>query len=89
MAVYLVTYDLNKEKVRPPIVEKIREFSCARLSESSYAINTDLSADQVFEIFQEFVDKGDFLYVIALSAPCRGFGNEDVNAWMKNNIHPY
>jgi len=86
MAVYLVTYDLNKEKVRPPIVEKIREFSYARLSESSYAIRTDLSVDQVYAIFDKFKDGNDSLYVITLSQPYRGFGDEIVNDWIQSNI---
>ena len=38
MATLLVTYDLNKETVRPNIVGAIKEYSSwARLSESSYS----------------------------------------------------
>lgn len=44
MPVYLVTYDLNKEANRPPIVNKVKEFgSWAMLSESSYAISTGMT----------------------------------------------
>ena len=41
MSVYIVTYDLNKESKRPPIVEEVRKTDYARLSESSYAIDTN------------------------------------------------
>ncbi len=46
----LITYDLNKEAKRPPIVKAIQEISgtYARLSESCYAVRTSLSPEQVY-----------------------------------------
>ncbi|CAO4170185.1 hypothetical protein CLBKND_01542 [Methylorubrum aminovorans] len=87
MGVYLVTYDLNREVHRPNIVGKIREFSgWAKLSESSCAINTSLTVEQVYHILYPFIDSNDNLYIITLRRPYVGFGKKDVNDWLEQNL---
>lgn len=86
MATYLVTYDLNHEVKRPPIVQKIKEFSWARLSESSYAISTPMTASQVYNTFKPMLDANDNLYVISLRKPYSGQGPKDVNQWLEQNL---
>lgn len=86
MPIYLVTYDLNKETKRPPIVEKVKEFDWAQLSESSYAISTPLSADEVYKAFQPFLDDNDTFYAITLRGLYAGFGPEEVNQWLESHI---
>jgi hypothetical protein len=84
MRVFLVTYDLNRESKRPPIVDAIREFEgWARLSESSYAVQTALTADQVYQRLLPLLDSNDTLYVIRLSAPWAGQGYVKVNEWLE------
>ena len=49
MAVLLVTYDLNRPgKDYPDLLKTIKEYSWAKISESSYAINTTKSPIDVF-----------------------------------------
>ena len=74
MSVFIVNYDLNKEVNRPHIVKKLKETypNWARLSESSYAIQTSQSAQQVYNTFAPLLDNNDQLYVITLSAPWWG-----------------
>lgn len=85
--VYLVTYDLNKETKRPPIVEEVKKFAnWAKLSESSYAINTNLSVHQVHEQFKPHIDNNDQIYIINLKNPWAGFGPKTVNEWLDNNL---
>lgn len=87
MACYLITYDLNKETSRPPIVDKIREFEAwARLSESSYAVSTDMSAQDVYELMKPMLDDNDNLYVMALKKPLAGQGDQKVNDWLSNTL---
>lgn len=88
MAVFLVTYDLNNEVSRPKIVKHLKDKfgTWARLSESSYAIKTDLSADDVFAHFRPMLDGDDQLYVITLKRPYSGRGPQDVNDWLANNL---
>lgn len=87
MAVYLVAYDLNKETTRPKITDYLYEtYAYARLSESSYAIETAKSASAVFTGFGQFLDDNDQLYVIPLSGPYAGQGDEEINTWLDDNL---
>jgi len=84
---YVVTYDLNKEATRPPILKDIKDFgSWARLSESSYSISTSLTAHQVYEKLKSHIDSNDQIYIIPLSKPWSGFGPKEVNEWLDNNL---
>ena len=87
MAVFIVTYDLNKEANRPKIVPKIKDISgvWAKLSESSYAVATDKSAGDVFNFLKPLLDDNDQLYVITLKKPYAGRGSKEVNDWLENN----
>lgn len=89
MAVYLITYDLNKETKRPPIVDKIKTVSggnWARLSESCYAISHFGTPEQVYGEIKPLIDSNDFLYIITLKKPYTGFGPKDVNEWLEANL---
>ena len=86
MAVFLVTYDLNRETVRPDIVGKIRTtWNWARLSESSYAVEA-ASADGVYETLKPILDSNDDLFVIPLKKPYRGWGAKEVHDWLANKL---
>lgn len=85
--VYLVTYDLNQETKRPPIVKEIKDFgNWAKLSESSYAISTPLTIHQVYEKLKKHIDQNDQIYIITLKKPWTGFGPKDVNEWLEQNL---
>jgi len=86
MSVYLVTYDLNRETKRPPIVEEVKKTAFAKLSESSYAIDTSETVAQVKRRFSQHIDDNDTLYVISLSRPWTGHGPADVNRWLLNRL---
>lgn len=88
MPALLITYDLNNETRRPPIVKKIKEAwpMWARLSESSYAVQTHLSPGQVFEQLRPLLDNNDNLYVITLKKPYSGWGPKDLNDWLERNL---
>ena len=89
MAVLLVTYDLNRPgKDYPDLLKTIKEYSWAKISESSYAINTTKSPIDVFNQLKPFVDKNDNLYIINLKRPYTGFGPKEVNEWLEQNL-PY
>ncbi|MBC7279836.1 hypothetical protein [Hoeflea sp.] len=88
MAVYIVTYDLNRETSRPPILKDIKEYPWAKLSESSYAIETSETPSQVFNRLKEHIDDNDNLYVITLKRPYAGRGPKEVNDWLEPRL-PY
>lgn len=87
MAVYLITYDLNNPGQRhSQILKAVKEYPWARLSESSYAIESTASPQQVFNSLSSYLDKNDTLYVINLSCPYYGQGPQDVNDWLSKKL---
>ncbi len=88
MPVLLVTYDLNREVVRPNITKHLREGypNWAKLSESSYAINTTDSPGDVVSYLRPMLDDNDHIYVITLKRPYSGWGPKDVNEWLEKNL---
>lgn len=86
MTTYIVTYDLNKEAVRPEITKEVGKTGWAKLSESSYAISTNETPDEVHARFSKHLDDNDNFYVIALCRPYAGLGPEDVNDWLAEHL---
>jgi len=86
MSVYIVTYDLNNETSRPKIVGEVDKTAWAKLSESSYAIDTNESPKAVYDRFSSFLDEDDNLYVITLKKPYYGQGPKDVNDWLEARL---
>ncbi len=84
MATYLVTYDLsNPEQKYKNVLNEIKKYSWTQLSESSYAISTSLSENQIFKNLSPNLDSNDQLYIITLSKPYRGRGAQEVNSWLE------
>lgn len=86
MAVYIVTYDLNNEIHRPKIVDAIKEYAWAMLSESSYAVSTEGSPGDVFDHLTSMIDADDTLYVMTSHAPWKGYGFTEVNDWLNTHL---
>lgn len=87
MAVYIVTYDLNKETKRPNIVGEIKKSrSWARLSESSYVIDTQERPEQVRARLNPYLDANDYCFVITLSSPWDGYGPKEVIDWLQARL---
>lgn len=87
MATYIVAYDLNKETKRPNIVEEVKKGgNWARLSESSYAVETSESQTQVMARLRKHLDDNDNCYVVTLSRPWDGWGPKDVIDWLRNKL---
>ena len=87
MAVLLITYDLNSPgQKHSKLLAKIKEYSCVKLSESSYAIETNLSVQSVFDYLKPLIDSNDNLYIINLKKDWSSFGPKDVNNWLENNL---
>lgn len=86
MSTYVVTYDLNRETVRPNIVAEVKTTDWAKLSESSYAISTSETPQAVYDRFKRHLDSNDNLYVITLKRPYFGQGPQDVNEWLANHL---
>jgi CRISPR-associated endonuclease Cas2 len=90
MAVLLVTYDLNKEgksKVDYNEFYKVRNtYPYARLSESSYALETNEQPAELYEKLKKLIDPNDHIYIITLKRPYFGFGPKAVNDWLEQRL---
>lgn len=86
MAVRIITYDLNKEKTKSDydgFYKVIKSYPWAKLSESSYAIETyDLPSD-IFSKLKQYIDGNDSVLVLTLSSPYYGQHSKDVIDWLK------
>jgi hypothetical protein len=89
MPVLLLTYDLNREPDKTDYAGfyKVRDSSDnVRLSESSYALNTDDSPATVYGKLKPYTDSNDYVYIINLEKPYSGFGPKNVNDWLEKNL---
>lgn len=92
MSTFLITYDLNKERhargVYAPIIKFIKEdcLTWARLSESSYAVVSNLGPQEIYNRLSGYLDSDDNLYVITLKSPYWGKGPKLVNEWLAKNL---
>jgi len=87
MPAYLITYDLKKPGADyADLLKTIKGNAWARLSESSYAITSNLTAQGVYNQLKPFIDRNDQLYVITLKKPCDGQGDQTVNTWLSQYL---
>lgn len=87
MAVLLVTYDLKSPgQKHSKLLDAIKEYPWARLSESSYAIRTVETPSTVFNVLKSHIDDNDNLYIVTVTRPYTGYGPQDVNDWLDNSL---
>lgn len=87
MAVLLITYDLNaKGQKHKEVLAKIKTFNGIQLSESSYAISTSLSSEQVFEKFKNLIDANDCMFVIPMIQSYQGWALEKKHKWLNEHL---
>ena len=87
MAILLVTYDLMKPgQDYSDLLKSIKSYPWAKLSESSYAIDTAKTPKQIYDELRSSIDQNDHLFVITLSRPYYGYGPKDVVAWLDGRL---
>lgn len=89
MSVYIVTYDLNTPgKDYSGVLGEIKKHSWARLSESSYAIDTNKTVYQIYDGIKPYLDSNDNLYIITLTKPWTGYGPR-LDQHLKSPVYQY
>ena len=88
MAALLVTYDLKKpSQDYKELIDAIKKYAWARLSESSYAIDaSDETPKQVYTKLSQYIDKDDQLFVVSLKTGWHGRGSEKIYEWLNNHL---
>jgi len=78
MSVLLVTYDLNRTGQNyTDLLKFIKTHDAwARLSESSYVIETYETPDDVYNKIKKIVDDNDDFFIISLKQPWQGWGQK-------------
>jgi hypothetical protein len=90
MAVRIVTYDLNEEKKKrgdyAGLLKLIKVHPYVRLSESSYAIETDRLPEDLYLQFQSYLDQNDYLVVLTAESPWWAKQRQDVLDWLHQRL---
>jgi hypothetical protein len=87
MSILLITYDLNKPgQDYSDFIDTFKKYSWARLSESSYAIETSKRPQTIYNELSPHMDKNDQVYIITLSKPLSYWGDKKVNEWLENHL---
>lgn len=87
MSTLLITYDLNKAGQNyNGFHAVIKKYTWARLSESSYAIQTPETPQAIYSKLNPYMDKNDNVYVVTLERPYFGQGPQDVNNWLNQRL---
>lgn len=87
MTALLITYDLNKAgQDYKGFYEVIKKYPYAKLSESSYAIQTQETVLDIYNKLFVHMDKNDHVYVVTLAQPYYGYGLTEVNNWLSQRL---
>ena len=90
--VLLIAYDISDDDNRSEILDEIIELGeYVPLSESSYAVQTNMKVDEVWKRLRKlepFTSRGDRLYVTRLRGPVSGRGPRSHLQWLRSNLSP-
>jgi len=88
MSVYLLTYDLihKPEKDYEPVWKYIKSHPWAKLSESSYAIETNANPDQIWSQVRPLIHANDNFLIISLRRPWNGQNSKEVIDWLQAKL---
>lgn len=88
MTVRIITYDLNRPgQNHAEVLKKIKDdYVWARLSESSYAVETSQQPSTIFEAFKPLLDQNDTFLVLTLTSPWAGRADQEVLDWLRKRL---
>ncbi|SMP64833.1 hypothetical protein [Noviherbaspirillum suwonense] len=86
MAVLIIIFDYSPTGASHyPMIRAIKNYPWAKLTNTSYAISTDLTPQAVFTQLRSLMESSCNLYVITSRKPFAGYGPESVNEWMQQH----
>ena len=88
MATYTITYDLTQPgRNYNDLYARIRSYPWAHISESSWAIVSQQTAEAVRDHLKQAIDNNDKLFVGTISAPAYWWGmDQQVSTWLQQNL---
>lgn len=86
MAVLLINFDFSSTGASHyPMIRAIKKYPWTKLTETSYAISTDLTPQAVFAQLRSLMESSCNLYVMTFRKPYAGYGPQSVNDWLQQN----
>jgi hypothetical protein len=88
MAVRLITYDPNEPgRDDSAFFDALKGYGpWAKLSESTYAVETNVSPKRIIERLERQVEPYDIVSVITLTPPYSILGHEDLDDWLSRKL---
>lgn len=86
MAVLIVLFDYSPSGASHyPMIRAIKKYPWVKLTDTSYAISTDLTPEAVFTQLRSLMESAANLYVMTSRKPFAGYGPQSVNDWLQQN----
>jgi hypothetical protein len=89
MTPYLITVDIGMPgPENPELMEELEKFDeNIELGESTYVVNTEKSAAEVYNTLRHFLDEKDRIYVFELGDHFAGRGPGGTIDWLNDHMH--
>ncbi len=87
--VLMITYDLVKEKTSEDykeVLNIIKSYDFLMISESSYAIYTSDSPQNILDKIKKFIDTNDKVLIIKILNPKQGWLTEAQWKWLNDRL---
>jgi CRISPR-associated endonuclease Cas2 len=90
MAIYLLTYDLNKEAssaAYKPVWDELKRLGAHRVLESVWLVNVTNTAKELHDHFKALLDNNDSLFVTSVRKSEYWYSNAKAgtNEWLSKN----
>jgi hypothetical protein len=83
MALYAVSYQLNKQKNYQPLWDAFTELDAHKAMRDFYLIDNSASTEQIGDYLHQFIDEDDFLIVVPfVTRPYKHRCFEGTKAWL-------
>ncbi len=86
MGLYLVSYDLHDASKETDLLQYLKAFGWARVTESSYAILTNKAPTDVVNDIKTITNNQTTVYVFSIIQPYGGYGSANVNDWLAKHV---
>lgn len=85
MGVYMIAFDSPTRDYRL-YHQFMQRFDTMRLSDTAWAVRTDLGADSIYLELEPLLGKDDHAYVFTVGKPWIGYGYEAMNDWLTRHL---
>jgi hypothetical protein len=88
MSTLLVTFQTENAEHEAAVKAYLENFESMALSPTSRALDTDLSADELFREIENRLGPDDRVYVLTLGSRWIGYGYDATNDWLHRHLGP-